>query len=31
MNEHGLSLFHFKKRDFNIKLKRGSGTTAVIR
>lgn len=29
MNEHGLSLFHLEKKDFNIKLKKGSDLEAL--
>lgn len=29
MNEHGLSLFHLEKKDFNIKLKKGSDLDAL--
>jgi len=29
MNEHGLSLFHLEKKDFNIKLKKGTDLEAL--
>jgi acetyl-CoA carboxylase biotin carboxyl carrier protein len=29
MNEHGLSLFHLEKKDFNIKLKKGADLEAL--
>lgn len=29
MNEHGLSLFHLEKKDFNIKLKKGGDLEAL--
>ena len=29
MNEHGLSYFHLKKKDYNIKLKKGTDAEAL--